>query len=432
MKIIHILESNLSIKELIDSDDLQNACDLINDGGQLSWTLTPSRLLGKLGSSGKLFGLFSSNQMIGTIGLKETTIDGITGAEVGYLYIIPEHRSFNAYSMLYRAVKDVANQYNFVFATTVTTNTVINRLMARNQYVTFGFEKKSPFSSNILNYWIVHGTKMNLEDSLNHLAGEYLAESMNNEFMLVLGHIDSAPQQFKPYLERLANSNNNIRVSDDKEDHEAMIKFGRGNKLPSEKNVIVAGNKFYSKDAQYNILNGLVPMIPTYSSSDDVMGKFIAKKKIGQKQDGQLINREPDNPDEYIFQPLIDIKREYRVVVYYMNGKYHVSGVYKKMGSNASITSITSGEIYNLCKGISLTAVETLGYGVSGVDIAMSESLVNESVGYMLSGLGKLSGKLQSGKVEGQLYFLEANTMPSLSNPMILHDLIKSIKSNMV
>jgi hypothetical protein len=76
--------------------------------------------------------------------------------------------------------------------------------------------------------------------------------------------------------------------------------------------------------------------------------------------------------------------------------------------------------------------VETLGYGVSGVDIAMSETLINESVGYMLSGLGKLSGKLQSGKVEGQLYFLEANTMPSLSNPMILHDLIKSIKSNMV
>ena len=113
-----------------------------------------------------------------------------------------------------------------------------------------------------------------------------------------------------------------------------------------------------------------------------------------------------------------------------MNGQYHVSGIYKKMGSNASMTSITSGDVYNQCKGIALTAVEKLGYGVSGVDIAMSETKVNESLGYVLSNVGKISGRLQSGKVVGQLYFLEANTMPSLSNPMILHDFIKSIKSN--
>lgn len=437
MKVLQLFESTLHIEELTSNEELQDACDLINDGAQLSWTLTPSRLLGKLGSSGKLFGLFDSNDMVGTIGLKETTIEGITGAEVGYLYIRPDSRSFNAYTLLYRAIRDVASNYQFIFATTVTTNKTINTLMKRNQYVTFGFSQKSPFSSNILNYWIAHGTKMSVKQVEQHLSEEYLTEeeeednNEDHEFKIILSNVEEAPTQFRNYIYKLADRSNSFEIGESVEKGQAMIKFGRRSSISEVENTIHFGNVYYNKQSQYNMLKGIVPTVPTFDSSDDVTGPFIAKRKGGQRQQGQLVNKVPENPEEYIFQPLLDIMSEYRVVVYYMNGDYHVSGIYKKTGSNASITSITSGEVYNVCKNIAIAAIKELGYGASGVDIAISKTEVSESaIGGVLSGLGKLSGKITRGKIEGNVYFLEANTMPSVSNPMILHDLVKSIKSN--
>ena len=434
MKVLQLFESTLHIEELSSNEELQQACDLINDGAQLSWTLTPSRLLGKLGSSGKLFALYDGNDMVGTIGLKETTIDGITGAEVGYLYIKPENRSFNAYTLLYRAIRDVASNYQFIFATTVTSNKVINTLMKRNQYVTFGFSQKSPFSSNILNYWIAHGTKMSVDNVKQHLSNEYLNENEEpdepTEFKVILSNVSEAPAQFQTYIYKLAERSNSFEIGDTALKGQAMIKFGKRSSISEAENTIYFGNRYYNKQSQYNMLKGIVPTIPTYNSSDDVTGPFIAKLKGGQKQQGQLVNKMPENPDEYIFQPLLNIMSEYRVVVYFMNGDYHISGVYKKTGSNASMTSITSGEVYNVCKNIAIAAVKELGYGASGVDIAISKNEVSESIGGVLSGLGKLSGKITKGKIEGNVYFLEANTMPSVSNPMILHDLVKSIKSN--
>ena len=435
MKVLQLFESTLHIEEITEHDNLQDACDLINDGAQLSWTLTPSRLLGKLGSSGKLFALYDGNEMVGTVGLKETTIEGITGAEVGYLYIKPESRSFNAYTLLYRAIRDVSSNYNFIFATTVTSNKVINTLMKRNQYVTFGFSQKSPFSSNILNYWIVHGTKMSVESVEQHLSDEYLNENEeeveeDTEFKIILANVHEAPAQFQNYIYKLADRSNVFEIGDTVLKGQAMIKFGRRSSISDVENTIHFGNAYYNKQSQYNMLKGIVPTVPTYDSSDDISGSFIAKKKSGQKQQGQVVNKVPENPEEYVFQPYLDILSEYRVVVYYMNGSYHVSGVYKKLGSNASMTSITSGEIYNVCTNIAIAAIKELGYGASGVDVAISKTEVSESVGSVLSGIGKLSGKITRGKIEGNVYFLEANTMPSVSNPMILHDLVKSIKSN--
>ena len=437
MKVLQLFESTLHIEELSSEEELQQACDLINDGAQLSWTLTPSRLLGKLGSSGKLFGLYDSNDMVGTIGLKETTIEGITGAEVGYLYIKPEARSFNAYTLLYRAIRDVANNYQFIFATTVTSNKTINTLMKRNQYVTFGFSQKSPFSSNILNYWIAHGTKMSIDKVEQHLSDEYLNENEeepeeeeDTEFKIILSNVHEAPAQFQNYIYKLADKSNVFEIGESVLKGQAMIKFGRRSSISDVENTIHFGNAYYNKQSQYNMLKGKVPTVPTYEDSDDVGGRFIAKHKSGQRQEGQLINKVPENPEDYVFQPLLDIASEYRVVVYYMNGDYHLSGIYKKMGSNMSMTSITSGEVYNVCKNIAITAIKELGYGASGVDIAISKTEVSESLGAFVSGVGKISGKITRGKIEGNVYFLEANTMPSVSNPMILHDLVKSIKSN--
>ena len=233
MKIIQLFESQLSIKELSSESEFQDASEIINSGGQLSWTLTPSRLRGKLGGSGRLFALYSGESMVGTIGLKETTIEGIVGAEVGYLFIDPEYRSFSAYTLLYRAIKDVASSYNFIYATTITTNNTINKLMSRNQYVTFGFEKQSPFSSNMLNYWIAHGTKMDVLEVKEHFSDDTINESIENEFSIVFSNIEKAPSQFQNYIEALAHKSSHIKISDDVNDNEAELRFGRGN-LPTE------------------------------------------------------------------------------------------------------------------------------------------------------------------------------------------------------
>lgn len=432
MKIIQLFESKLQVNKIYTDEGFQDACDLINEGSQLSWVLNPHRLKQKLGSNGVLFGMYSGDVMVGTIALKEAVLGTVTGAEVGYLYITPEHRSFSAYSLLYKAIRDEASKYKFIFATTVTTNPVINKLMSRNQYVSFVFEQPSPYSSNILNYWAVHGTQMSFEEVESILSRKYITESENRRFSLVFSNLQGAPAQFRPYIQKLAERSSHIRLGDNREPHEALVRFGRGSSLPTENNVILAGNKFFSKDTQYHKLRGVVPLVPTFDSADEIEGSFIAKMKVGHKQSGQLIDELPEDPEDYIFQPLIKITSEYRVVVYFMNGKYHVSGVYKKMGSNMSMTSITSGNVYSECIKIAIDAVTELGYGLSGVDIAMSSTDINESLGMAMSKFGQLSGKMTSKDIKGHLYFLEANTMPSLSNPMILHDFISSIRDNIV
>lgn len=442
MNLQQLLESTEYRAYEIDHSDrngLEEVCEVINKGGQLSWTLTPSRLLGKLGSNGKIFALYFHNGIVGSIGIKETSINNISGGEIGYLYIEKEHRSFKNLSMLYTAVIGVANKYSFLFASTNRDNTTINTLMKRNPYMELAFAAKSPYSSNILFYWLcnINSGKITLGDAYELLndkfGGEKLEESVgSSEFGISFENLESAPSQFQGYLRNIINRNQIIHEDDFQEGFVRVV-FGRSGSLPSDKNTIYAGNKFYNKQSQYHMLSNEVPMIPTFSNPEDIEGSFIAKMKAGQKQVGQVFDEIPDNPEDYIFQPKISIDKEFRVLVYFMNGKYHVSGVYQKLGSNVSLKSISTGRIFQEASEIALKSVSKLGYGISGVDIAITKTEFRESiVGSLASTLGKAYGKLSKEDYEGQMVLLECNSMPSLSNTMIITDFINSLKSNRV
>lgn len=213
-----------------------------------------------------------------------------------------------------------------------------------------------------------------------------------------------------------------------------QMSFGRRNGLPSQANAVYIGNVYLNKNRQYDLIKGQMPTINTFGSHEDIDGEFIAKKATGHKQQGQMINQVPDE-DDYIFQPLIEIIKEYRVIVYYMNGKHHISGVYEKTGSNMSLKSINAGSIHGDVVDMAIRSCELCGYGFGGVDIALTNisDNISESIsGTVTSTLGNLYGKTsRKDKADDEtLVFLEINTMPSMANPMISQELLKSVLKN--
>ena len=433
-----------------DRSAVQTICDLINEGGQLSWTLTPSRLQDKIGDTGKLFGLYASNgDAVGVIGIKKTIINGFSGGEIGYLYVMAEHRSLQNAVQLYNVAVSNAATYDFVMATTNVNNSTVNTLLSRVAHMKLAFTAKSRFSSNMLNYWVctVNNGKLDYEETVDLLrafAGvdENVDESYISETTLLKEDIafvntEKAPSSFRSQLSRLVSRIPNVKIGEHSSD-DIVFSFGRTGTLPTKRNTVYVGNVFYPKDKQMERLKNVVPTIATFKRAADIDGEFIAKRKTGHKQMGQLVNVEPDDADDYVFQPLLDIKSEYRVVTFYMNGEYHVSGVYKKSGSNAAFQSITGGKIYETASELAVKACERLGYGLSGVDIALvenNEHIISEALGVTVgkgvSAIGKLMGKFASSAIAENevLVVLECNTMPSMSNPMILVDLISKVKS---
>lgn len=465
---ISFFESGASTAHVEKIDLQDNATvlmytDLINDGGQLSWTLNPSRLRGKLGTRGKLYGLVSDDgNPVGVIGIKEIVVSGVAGGEIGYLYVAPSHRSLSNVIQLYHAAINDASHFPFLMATTVTTNKQVNTLLARARKMKNIFTAKSPFSSNLLNYWVsTENSGAFTFDEVKELFvdqyGHNIVEDNNtlNEAFVFQG-VDRAPASFQSLIYKMAESNPMISLDEGNPDDIKMV-FGRQDSLPTEDNTVYIGNRFFSKSKQYKILRGIVPTIKTFEEYSELQGAdFIAKRNIGQKQAGQMINQRPEDDSGYIYQPLLNIESEYRVITYYMNGTYHVSGVYEKTGSNVSLRSITSGEIYEKASSIAKVATKALGYGLSGVDIALVEksSNINESslkdavasrlgktagkmsqsevIGAMASTLGRMAGKMSQSEVGDNhiLVLLEVNTMPSMSNPMIVHETFKHILNN--
>lgn len=445
--------TNSVAREIVSNNDFQTACDLINDGGQLSWVLTISRLKGKLGSIGLLYGLYDNDELIGTVGLKETRVGGYTGVEVGYLYIHPDHRNFSNYMKLYAVLVPVRSSFKFIFMTTNTTNNTINTLMKRNNYVDFAFEAKSPFSNNRLNYWVVTGTELDDSTVINIFKDKFMTESRkyspkkrlheNSNGEVVITRIPTSTLVSKEAVTALFKGMRNVRVGDPDTVGENDVEIRIGGNLPTnKKNTIVLANAYHGKRKQYNMLSNKVNMIPTnFGSKGEIGDQFIAKRDHGWKQAGQLINQMPsdDEVDSYIFQPLVSIKAEYRAIVYFMNGEYHLSGIYRKSGSNMSFVSVTSGEVYDKVKTMAIEATKGLGYGFGGADIVLTDTKLNEwksvanKLGGVASTIGKMAGKLSKDSLEGnEVYLLEVNTMPSMDNPMIRRDLIESIMRNKI
>jgi len=259
---------------------------------------------------------------------------------------------------------------------------------------------------------------------------------------LYIENLDRAPITFKKAINALVSRDSELIIDGEPTSSgDVVLSFGNASR-PTSKNRIHVGGRFFNKVSQYNMLKNIVPTIKTYTDSLKVAGeRFIAKKKAGYKQQGQLIDELPDDESEYVFQPLVDIINEYRVITYYMNNKYHVSGIYKKSGANISYKSINiNSPAGKQIAEMSKTATDVLGYGFSGVDIALVSNKNKRSINFNESIGGAIASKAMSafGSMsndesllrDNYLVILEVNSMPSMSNPAIYFDLKTSIKKN--
>jgi hypothetical protein len=251
---------------------------------------------------------------------------------------------------------------------------------------------------------------------------------------VVVKGLENVPVAFSETVKTLVDRAPQLEAYREGMDLTGRIVLQFGGNLPSAKNLVVVTSRYLNKARQAQELEGVVPTIATYEHPDDIAGEYIAKMKTGHKQIGQKINAMPDNPEDYVFQPLVNIVAEFRVVVFYMNGKYHVSGVYKKTGSNMSLQSITGSAADELGK-VAVKATEALGYGFSGVDVAVVDAghgaHVRESVlGSLASAAGRVAGSFSNVEDlirQHKVAVLEVNKLPSMANPMIAHDLIKNL-----
>jgi len=144
--------------KISDSQGLQQFSEFYNEAGTLSWKLTPNRLKQKLGSRGRLWGLFieGTDEMVGSIGLKTIKDDeGQSLAEMGYLMIAKGHGSLPNVMTLYKAALKRVKSFDAVFMTTDVKNRKINKLLDRSNKSHLVLMIKSPFSNNKLYVWQV-------------------------------------------------------------------------------------------------------------------------------------------------------------------------------------------------------------------------------------------------------------------------------------
>ena len=262
---------------------------------------------------------------------------------------------------------------------------------------------------------------------------------LNQISKAVIKNRDKIPARFVKTLERIASLTPDVSFHDSSVKYppsQRYISFGVGN----DKNTIHIGGRFLDKKSQYSKFKGKVNTLKTYTDTINLnLERMIAKKATGERQQGQMINKIPDNPDDYIFQNLVDIVAEYRVIVYKLNGEFFVSGIYEKSGSNVSIKQIPkNNKVGKVISEMAINATKLLGYSFGGVDIAIvrssnaSDVVLGESIiGGLSSTATKLLGKLSDDKIldENIPVILEVNSFPSLANPAILHDLLASLIS---
>lgn len=163
--------------KITNIQDLQEFSDFYNTSGQLTWQLTPTRLKQKMGSKGRLWGLFieGTDSLVGTIGLKE--IEDELG-EIGYLMIHENHRSLKNVLLLYKAAFKYSRKFNTVYVTTNIKNKTINKLLDRFSKIDKMFKIRSPFGggANNLFVWVVNTGKQDVEHLTNFFKENIIQE----------------------------------------------------------------------------------------------------------------------------------------------------------------------------------------------------------------------------------------------------------------
>lgn len=156
---------------LQDSSALQDFADFYNSASQLSWSLTPSRIKQKMGSKGRLWGLYikGTDILVGTIGLKHIESDGHDLGEMGYTMVDPDHRSLQNIMLLYKEAIKKAKRFDTTFITTNVKNKTINKLLDRTPKVIQLYKIRSTFGTgNMLYVWGVKTSNFDPEIIKQH------------------------------------------------------------------------------------------------------------------------------------------------------------------------------------------------------------------------------------------------------------------------
>lgn len=161
----------LKVIKVSDTAGLQQFSDFYNEAGTLSWSLTPNRLKQRIGSRGRLWGLYiqGTDQMIGSIGLKTVKDDeGQRLAEMGYLMLTKGHGTLPNVMTLYKAALKRVKTFDAVFMTTDIKNRKINKLLDRSNKSHLSLMIKSPYSTAKLYVWQVGKIKTSQEIIRSH------------------------------------------------------------------------------------------------------------------------------------------------------------------------------------------------------------------------------------------------------------------------
>ena len=169
----------IRVMKIANRDELQQFSDFYNDANTLAWKLTPSRLKSKMGSRGRLWGLFikGTDEMVGSIGLKTIKDDeGSSLAEMGYLMIAKGHGSLPNVMLLYKAALKRVKMFDAVFMTTDVKNKVINKLLDKSTKAHQFLHINSPFSSSKLYVWQVGRSEEGKELISKHFSEHIIKE----------------------------------------------------------------------------------------------------------------------------------------------------------------------------------------------------------------------------------------------------------------
>jgi hypothetical protein len=141
-------------------EELQKFADFYNIWGKVKWNLTPQRIISKLGSKGRLWGLYikGTNDFVGSIGIKDVSTSTDELGEIGYIAIEPEHRGLPNVMMLFKEVIRYSRKFDNVYATTNTAGDdakKVNGLLDRTGKAEKILKIRSPYSRNLLYVWSI-------------------------------------------------------------------------------------------------------------------------------------------------------------------------------------------------------------------------------------------------------------------------------------
>jgi len=184
MKLDQALDQSLQyeVRKIKNSnrEELQKLIDFYNQFGQLKRTITLQKLLQKIGNKGRMWGLYikGTEELIGSIGIKDLSIGDKDIAEIGYIMVEPEHRSFKTVMMLVKETLRYARRFDDAFITTNIKSKAMNQLLDRTGKAYKILKIKSPFDRSLLYVWNVSTSKSgdNVQVLTDHFRKHILME----------------------------------------------------------------------------------------------------------------------------------------------------------------------------------------------------------------------------------------------------------------